>query len=67
VEELVGFEWPEGRYETLGGFIVASLGRFPATGEMVRVGDTTFEVLSMDGHRVDQVRVTREASLEEQG
>jgi putative hemolysin len=66
VEELIGFEWPEGRYETLGGFIVASLGRFPATGETVRVGDTTFEVLSMEGHRVDQVRVTRDARPEEE-
>jgi CBS domain containing-hemolysin-like protein len=61
VEELIGFEWPEGRYETLGGFIVASLGRFPAPGEVVRVDDTTFEVLAMDGHRVDQVRVSRDA------
>ncbi|MGH8871155.1 MAG: hemolysin family protein [Acidimicrobiia bacterium] len=59
VEELVGFEWAEGRYETLGGFLVARLGRFPQVGEVIRVGDTSFEVLSMDGHRVDQVRVTR--------
>jgi CBS domain containing-hemolysin-like protein len=65
VEDLIGFEWPEGRYETLGGFIVASLGRFPAVGEIVRFGDTVFEVLSMDGHRVDQIRVTREASHRE--
>jgi CBS domain containing-hemolysin-like protein len=65
VEELIGFEWPEGRYETLGGFIVSSLGRFPAQGEIVRVGGTVFEVLSMDGHRVDQVRVTRDTSHEE--
>ena len=56
VEELIGFEWPEGRYETLGGFLVAELGRFPHVGEVIRVGDTAFEVLSMDGHRVDQVR-----------
>jgi CBS domain containing-hemolysin-like protein len=59
VEELVGFEWPEGRYETLGGFLVASLGRFPNVGERVRVGEHLFEILSMDGHRVDQVRITR--------
>ena len=65
VEELIGLEWPEGRYETLGGFIVANLGRFPAPGETVRVGDTVFEVLSMDGHRVDQVRVTRDTTQEE--
>jgi CBS domain containing-hemolysin-like protein len=59
VEELIGFEWPEGRYETLGGFIVASLGRFPSPGDIVRVGDTVFEVVSMDGRRVDQVRVIK--------
>jgi CBS domain containing-hemolysin-like protein len=58
VEELIGFEWPEGRYETLGGFLVARLGRFPAVGEKVRTGDVVFEIVSMDGHRVDQVRVT---------
>jgi CBS domain containing-hemolysin-like protein len=62
VEELVGFEWPEGRYETLGGFLVARLGRFPEIGEVVRVGPFSFEVVGMDGHRVDQVRVTRETS-----
>ncbi|MCI0424349.1 MAG: hemolysin family protein [Actinobacteria bacterium] len=59
VEELIGFEWPEGRYETLGGLIVAKLGRFPVPGDKVRIGDTTFEVRTMDSHRVDQVRVTR--------
>jgi CBS domain containing-hemolysin-like protein len=58
VEELIGFEWPEGRYETLGGFLVARLGRFPTAGEKVRVEDTVFEVVAMDGHRVDQVRIT---------
>ncbi len=61
VEELIGFEWPEGRYETLGGFLVASLGRFPHVGEVIRADATAFEVLSMDGHRVDQVRVTRDS------
>ena len=61
VEELIGFEWPEGRYETLGGFLIAHLGRFPRLGEVIRVGDTTFEVLTMDRQRVDQVRVGRDA------
>jgi CBS domain containing-hemolysin-like protein len=67
VEELIGFEWPEGRYETLGGFLVAQLGRFPELGEVIRVGATAFEVLAMDGHRVDQVRVTREADRQAGG
>ena len=59
VEERVGFEWPEGHYETLGGFLVATLGRFPEPGEIIAVGDLAFEVLQMDAHRVDQVRVIR--------
>jgi CBS domain containing-hemolysin-like protein len=65
VEEVVGFEWPEGRYETLGGFLVSRLGRFPRVGEVIRVGDTSFEILAMDGHRVDQVRVVRLTDLDE--
>ena len=59
VEELIGFEWPEGRYETLGGYIVASLGRFPRVGDRVRTPGYIFDVLSMDGLRVDEVRITK--------
>ena len=59
VEELIGFEWPEGHYGTLGGFLVATLGRFPTEGELIPVGDLTFEIVAMDGHRVDRVRVIR--------
>jgi CBS domain containing-hemolysin-like protein len=59
VEERLGYEWPEGHYETLGGFLVAALGRFPEEGELISVGDLAFQVLQMDGHRVDQVRVVR--------
>lgn len=58
-EELTGFEWPEGRYETLGGFLVSRLGRFPREGEVVDLGDYAFEVIRMDGHRIDQVRLLR--------
>lgn len=65
VEERIGFEWPEGHYETLGGFLVATLGRFPSVGDVIAAGPFAFEVLSMDGHRVDQVRVIRSLPREE--
>jgi CBS domain containing-hemolysin-like protein len=67
VDERIGYEWPEGHYETLGGFLVASLGRFPEVGEVVSAGEVSFEVLAMDGHRVDQVRVVRATRAEENG
>ncbi|MBN2112499.1 MAG: HlyC/CorC family transporter [Acidimicrobiia bacterium] len=59
VEELTGFEWPEGRYETLGGLLVARLGRFPRPGEVVAIDRWAFEVLEMEGHRIARVRVRR--------
>lgn len=65
VEERVGYEWPEGHYETLGGFLVATLGRFPNVGEVIPVGSLAFEVVEMDGRRVDHVRVIRPASRDE--
>jgi CBS domain containing-hemolysin-like protein len=65
VEERIGFEWPEGHYETLGGFLTATLGRFPVEGDVIPVGDIVFEVVSMDGHRVDQARVIRPRREEE--
>ena len=65
VEELTGFEWPEGHYETLGGYIVAALGRFPEPGDRVNVGKAILEVLGMDGYRVDQVRVVRGGAPED--
>jgi CBS domain containing-hemolysin-like protein len=58
-EELTGFDWPEGRYETLGGFLLSRLGRFPRVGEVVDLGDYAFEIARMDGHRIDQVRMVR--------
>ena len=57
VEELTGFQWPEGRYETLGGFLVATLGRFPRVGEVILFGEWGFEVESMIGHRIETVVV----------
>jgi CBS domain containing-hemolysin-like protein len=59
VDELTGFEWPEGRYETLGGLVTALLGRNPEVGDAVDVDSWRLEVLAVDNIRVDRVRVTR--------
>lgn len=57
VEAVIGFEWPEGRYETLGGFVTALLGRLPAVGDRVEVDGWVFVVTAVEGFRVDRVRV----------
>lgn len=47
-----------GDYHTLGGFIMARLHRIPTVGSRVTVEGFQFEVIGMDGRRVDRVLIT---------
>ena len=58
VETVVGFEWPEGRYETLGGLITAELERLPAVGDVAVIEGWQLEITAVDSFRIDRVRVT---------
>jgi putative hemolysin len=49
----------EGDYETVGGMVIARLGRVPAAGDRFEWEGFSFEVIDMDGYRVDKVLVTR--------
>ena len=48
-----------GAYHTIAGFVMARLGRVPHTADAFEHGDLRFEVVDMDGRRVDKVMVTR--------
>ena len=47
-------------YTTLGGFLFGELGRLPRVGDRIVVGPRTFEIVSMEGRRVNEVRMTTE-------
>ncbi|MBE9128241.1 MULTISPECIES: hemolysin family protein [unclassified Coleofasciculus] len=55
IEELPGEQ--RGNYHTLGGFVITHLGRIPAAAEHFEWGGLRFEVMDMDGNRVDKVLV----------
>jgi putative hemolysin len=59
----------ESEYETLSGFIMMSLGRVPQATDHFEWQGLRFELVDMDGRRVDKVLVTttpqRTSSLEE--
>ncbi len=66
VDELREFldagRFPEedtGDYETLGGFVMNVLRRIPEVGDHFECCGFRFEVVDMDGHRVDKVLVQR--------
>ncbi len=48
----------EEEYETLGGFIMTHLGRIPKPADRFEWNGLRFEVMDMDGNRVDKVLVT---------
>jgi putative hemolysin len=51
-----------GNYQTLGGFVVMHLGRIPRSADHFPWGGYRFEVVDMDGNRVDKVMVSIDPS-----
>ncbi len=59
VRDRVGAPVPDGAaYETVGGWVMAALGRVPEVGDEVPAEGWTVRVLDMDGLRVDRLRFT---------
>jgi len=58
VAEVSGLDLPDGPYATLGGFIMAALGRMPKNGDVVEHDGLRLTVLRVEGRRVARVRVT---------
>lgn len=54
----------EDDYETLGGFVMTSLGRIPNAADQFEWEGLRFEVMDMDGRRVDKILVTTLAKRE---
>lgn len=57
--EATGFEMPDGDYETVAGFVLATLGRIPRTGDDVALDGWTLSVIRMDRHRIAELRLVR--------
>lgn len=45
----------EGRFQTLAGFMMYRLGRVPRSSDSLRWQDWRFEVMDMDGRRIDKI------------
>jgi putative hemolysin len=58
-------EEDRGRYNTLAGLVMLLMGRLPATGDHTEWEGWRFEVVDLDGKRVDKVLVTRLPEAEE--
>jgi len=59
VEDATGSELADEDYDTVGGFVMARLGRIPHVGDRIDVPGYQFRVMAMDGRRVDRVLVVK--------
>ncbi len=57
IDELPDEE--RGRYNTVAGLLMAVTGRLPGTGEKIACAGWCFEVVDLDGRRIDKVLVSR--------
>ncbi len=61
-QHLDGFDLPEGggdEYQTITGWFLRELERMPKETDRIHSGEWTFEVIDMDGSRLDKVLATR--------
>jgi putative hemolysin len=61
VGDRLGVDIEREGFETLGGYLLAHLGRMPYVGETFDVGDLSVEVLEVERRRITKVRVRRYA------
>ena len=59
LQDRAGVSVPEdGPWETVGGYLMAELGRVPVVGDTVEIATGTFRIERLDGKRIDRVRFT---------
>ncbi|MCC5033201.1 hemolysin family protein [Streptomyces sp. WAC 00631] len=67
VEQATGIALPEEEdYDTVAGLVIDRLGRFPAVGDRLTVEGVAIEVLSLDRHVPERVRIESSAAEEAQ-
>ncbi|HJQ36951.1 MAG TPA: hemolysin family protein [Thermoanaerobaculia bacterium] len=60
--KAVGLRIEDEEHDTVAGFVMGKLGRLPRVADRVETNGYRFEIVDMDGHRVDKVLVARVAN-----
>ena len=59
LESETGITLPEGPYQTVSGFVMHFLGRMPKEHDVVNINGVRLVVISLEGHRVGQLLISR--------
>ncbi len=58
----IGLTAPEGPYETVAGLVATRLARIPGKGDVVDLDGWRLEVLEVEHHRADRIRIIESAA-----
>jgi len=67
IERELDKDFPDTDFETVGGFLLEVLERFPVVGEKLRVDSFTFEILAAGKNKIEKVRLKIEREEAETG
>ncbi len=59
LEAETGIALPEGPYQTVSGYVMHFLGRMPKVHDVVNINGIRMVVISLEGHRVGQILISR--------
>ena len=60
INQELDIDLPEGDYDTLAGFILDQLGRFPKQGQTIRYGNIKMVITVMKGLKIEEVRIIKD-------
>ncbi|MCR5123871.1 MAG: hemolysin family protein [Treponema sp.] len=63
LNDSIESDFPTKDFDTLGGFVLDLFGRVPSAGEKIECENFEFMIHSMEGHRVNQIKVFRKTEL----
>ena len=59
LEEILQIDFPEGTYESVGGFIIHLVARVPGVGEVITFDNLEFVIEEADERKIERIRVHR--------
>ncbi|MCD6320564.1 MAG: HlyC/CorC family transporter [Candidatus Desulfofervidaceae bacterium] len=63
LEEILQTKFPEGKYETLAGFLIHFAGRVPKPKEVIKFNDLEFTIVAATPRRLQEVLIKKKSSL----
>lgn len=57
VNDMLGTNFESEDFDSIGGFIIETMGKFPEKGEMIKTGNVKFIIEEIDKNRVERIRI----------